>query len=361
MTGFHESSAWWLLLLLAVPLALLPLVHPRSRATIGFPSAPALRAAGTTAVARTWWLPTVLRGLALALLAVCIARPIKANEQTRVFVEGVAMELVVDRSSSMLAMDFQKDGKRADRLTALKDVVERFILGGDGLAGRPGDLVGLIAFARYADSVCPLTLDHDYLVQVLKDTDVAGTRAEDGTAIGEAVALAAERLRDATERGGDLPKPKSKVIVLLTDGENNAGDIDPMTAAEVCRTSGITLYAVGMGTIGEAPYPMQGPFGRTQLVPVPVRIDEKLLKEMAAKTGGQYFRATDSRSLEQIYETIDRLEKTTTEQRRYLQFRDLAVEGTDVAGMRLPPLLLVAFALVALELLLAQTRWRTLP
>ncbi len=361
MTGFHESSAWWLLLLLAVPAALLPLWRPRSRATIGFPSAPSLRAAGSTAVARTWWLPAALRAGALAVLAVCIARPIKANEQTRVFVEGVAMEIVVDRSSSMLAMDFQKDGRRADRLTALKDVAGRFVLGGDGLAGRPGDLIGLVVFARFADSTCPLTLDHDYLVQVLQGTDVAGTRAEDGTAIGEAVALAAERLRDATERGGDLPKPKSKVIVLLTDGENNAGEIDPVTAAEVCRTNGITLYAIGMGTIGEAPYPMQGPFGGTQLVPVPVRIDEKLLKEMAAKTGGQYFRATDSGSLAQIYETIDRLEKTTTEQRRYLQFRDLAVEGTDVAGMRLPPLLLLAFALVALELVLAQTRWRTLP
>jgi Ca-activated chloride channel family protein len=271
------------------------------------------------------------------------------------------MEIVVDRSSSMLAMDFQKDGRRADRLTALKDVAGRFVLGGDGLAGRPGDLIGLVVFSRFADSTCPLTLDHDYLVQVLQGTDVAGTRAEDGTAIGEAVALAAERLRDATERGGDLPKPKSKVIVLLTDGENNAGEIDPVTAAEVCRTNGITLYAIGMGTIGEAPYPMQGPFGGTQLVPVPVRIDEKLLKEMAAKTGGQYFRATDSGSLAQIYETIDRLEKTTTEQRRYLQFRDLAVEGTDLAGVRVPPLLLVAFALAALELLLAQTRWRTLP
>jgi Ca-activated chloride channel family protein len=361
MTGFHESSAWWLLLLLAVPLALLPLLRPRSRATIGYPSAPALRAAGGTPVSRTWWLPAALRAAALAVLAVCIARPIKANEQTRVFVEGVAMEIVVDRSSSMLAMDFQKDGRRADRLTALKDVAGRFILGGDGLAGRPGDLIGLIAFARYADSVCPLTLDHDYLVQVLEGTDVAGTRAEDGTAIGEAVALAAERLREATDRGSDLPKPKSKAIVLLTDGENNAGDIDPMTAAEICRTNGITLYAVGMGTVGEAPYPMQTPFGGTQLVPVPVRIDERLLKEMAAKTGGQYFRATDTRSLAQIYETIDRLEKTTTEQRRYLQFRDLAVEGTEIAGIRVPALLLAAFVLLAADLVLSHTRWRTLP
>ncbi|MEN9641107.1 MAG: hypothetical protein RL254_1436 [Planctomycetota bacterium] len=361
MNGFHEGSVWWLLLLLAVPLAWIAVARPRWRATIGFPSVAPLRAAGATFVSRTWWLPLALRMAALATLAVCMARPIKANEQTRVYVEGVAIEIVVDRSSSMLAMDFQKDGQRADRLTALKEVAGKFILGGGGLDGRPGDLIGLIAFARYADSLCPLTLDHDYLVQVLDDVAVAGNRGEDGTAIGEAVALAAERLRDATERGGDLPKPKSKVIILLTDGENNAGDIAPTTAAEICKTYGITLYTVGMGTIGEAPYPMQTPFGGTRLVPVPVNIDEKLLREMASLTGGQYFRATDSNSLESIYETINRLEKTTTEQRRYLQYRDLAVEGSDIAGVRIAPLLLIAFFLIAAELLLAQTRWRMLP
>ena len=300
MNGFHESSAWWLLLLLAVPLAWIPVVRPRSRASIGFPSAPALRAAGTSLVARTRWLPLVLRTAALALVAVCIARPIRANEQTKVFVEGIAVELVVDRSSSMLSLDFQKDGRRVDRVVALKDVASRFVLGGGGLPGRPGDLIGLIAFARYPDSICPLTLDHDYLVQVLDGIQVASTRGEDGTAIGDAVALAAERLRDAIERAGDLPKPKSKTIILLTDGENNAGEVDPRTAAEICKTYGITLYAIGMGTIGEAPFPMQTPFGGTQLVPVPVKIDEKLLKEMASATGGQYFRATDSKSLARI-------------------------------------------------------------
>ena len=360
MNGFHESSAWWLLLLLAVPLAWIPALRPRSRASIAYPSAASLRAAGTSFVARTRWLPLVLRTAALAVIAVCIARPIRANEQTKVYVEGIAVELVVDRSSSMLSLDFQKDGRRVDRVVALKDVASRFVLGGGGLPGRPGDLIGLVSFARFPDSICPLTLDHDYLVQVLEGIQVA-TRGEDGTAIGDAVALAAERLRDAIERAGDLPKPKSKTIILLTDGENNAGEVNPLTAAEICKTYGITLYTIGMGTNGEAPYPMQTPLGGTQLVPIPVHIDEKLLREMAAKTGGQYFRATDSRSLEAIYETIDRLEKTSTEQRRYLQYRDLAVEGFDLAGIRIPALLLVAFLLLATELLLSQTRWRTLP
>lgn len=362
MTGFHESSAWWLLLALLAPVALWRAFAPRSRGAIGFPSAALLRAAGASTVARLRWLPALLRTAALVLLAICIARPIKANEQTRVFVEGIAIEMVVDRSSSMLALDFQKEGRRADRLEALKDVGTGFVAGGEGMPGRPNDLIGLIAFARYADSLCPLTLDHDYLVQVLQQVEAAGERAEDGTAIGEAVALAAERLRDATDRAtGEIPKPKSKAIILMTDGENNAGDIDPMTAAEICKTYGITLYAIGMGTIGEAPYPMKTPFGGTQLVPMQVKIDEKLLKEMASATGGQYFRATDTRSLQRIYETIDALEKSATEQRRYLQYRDLAVEPMELAGLRLPPLLLVVFGLVALDILLAATRWRTLP
>ena len=361
MTGFHESSAWWLLLLLLVPLAWWQPLRARARASVGFPSAAALRAAGSTLVGRTRWLPLVLRTAAVALVAVAIARPIKANEQTKVWVEGIAIELVVDRSSSMLAMDFEVKARRADRLTALKDVAARFVLGGGGLGGRPGDLIGLVAFARFADSLSPLTLDHDYLVDTLEDIEVAGVRAEDGTAIGEAVALAAERLRDAVERAGDLPKPRSRAILLFTDGENNAGEIDPMTAAEVCRTYGIKIYAVGMGTIGQAPYPVQLPFGGVQLVPRPVNIDEKLLTDMATLTGGRYFRATDSRSLEAIYETIDQLEKTTTEQRRYLQYRDLAVEGFDLAGFRMPALLAAAFVLAALDLVLSLTRWRTLP
>jgi Ca-activated chloride channel family protein len=361
MTGFHESSVWWLLLLLAVPLAWWRPFRTRARAAVGFSSAGALHAAGSSLVARTRWLPLVLRTLALALVAASLARPIKANEHTRVFVEGIAIEMVVDRSSSMLAVDFQLDGKPTDRLTAVKATAQQFIEGGGGIPGRANDLVGLVAFARFADSLCPLTLDHDYLLQVLSGLDVAGERAEDGTAIGEAVALAAERLRDAADRPGNPLRPKSKAIILLTDGENNAGDIAPQTAAEICKALGIKLYAIGVGTIGTAPFPVQSGLGGTTYVRMPVKIDEKLLKEMAATTGGEYFRATDTATLERIYRTINELEKTTTEQRRYLQYRDLAVEPIEIAGTRLPPLLLMALLLVATDLLLASTRWRTLP
>ncbi len=362
MTGFHESSVWLLLLLLAVPLAWWRVVRARSRAAIGYSSVASLQTAGSTLLGRIRWLPLMLRTLALILIAVSIARPIKANEQTRVYVEGVAIEMVVDRSSSMLAVDFQTEGgKPTDRLSAVKAVATQFIMGGQGLPGRPNDLVGLVAFARFADSLCPLTLDHDYLVQVLDDMKVAGERTEDGTAIGEGVALAAERMRDATDRPDNPLRPKSKAIILLTDGENNAGDIAPMVAAEICKTLGIKLYAIGVGTIGTAPFPMQNALGGTQYVRMPVRIDEKLLKEMSALTGGEYYRATDTASLERIYKIINELERTATEQHRYLQYRDLAVEAVEIAGVRFPSLLLLAFLLVSLDLVLSSTRLRTLP
>jgi Ca-activated chloride channel homolog len=362
MTGFHETSVWWLLLLLLVPLAWWRMVRARSRAAVGYSSVALLHAASGGVVARLRWLPLALRTLALGLVAFSIARPIKANEHTRVFVEGVAIEMVVDRSSSMLAVDFRLEGKPVDRLTAVKATATQFIAGGGGgVEGRPNDLIGLVAFARFADSLCPMTLDHDYLLQVLDSIEVAGERAEDGTAIGEAVALAAERLRDAIDRPDNPLRPKSKVIILLTDGENNAGDIAPTTAAEICKTLGIKLYAIGVGTIGTAPFPVQSGLGGTTYMQVPVRIDEKLLREMARVTGGDYFRATDTQSLERIYSTINDLEKTTTEQRRYLQYRDLAVEPIELAGFRLPPLLLCALVLVALDLVLSFTRWRTLP
>lgn len=364
MTGFHESSIWLLLLLALVPLAWWRVIRARSRASIGYSSVASLHAAGTSFMARLRWLPLTLRTLALILIGVSLARPIKANEQTRVFVEGVAIEMVVDRSTSMLALDFQTEGGQpTDRLSAVKEVAKQFILGGHGLTGRPNDLIGLVTFARFADSLCPLTLDHDYLVQVLEDMSVAGERTEDGTAIGEGVALAAERLRDATERPDNPLRPKSKAIILLTDGENNAGEIAPLTAAEVCKTLGIKLYAIGVGTVGTAPFPMQNALGGTQYVRVPVRIDEKLLKEMAALTGGEYYRATDTASLERIYKIINDLEKTATEQHRYLQYRDLAVEPMEIPGtnIRIPALLLLAFFLVAIDLSLSHTRLRTLP
>ncbi|MFM1831288.1 MAG: hypothetical protein RLZZ558_1628 [Planctomycetota bacterium] len=360
MSTLALLDPWFLLL---APVAALAFVRVwRRRPTLRFSAVARARQAGAGFAARLRWLPMALRAMAVGLLVLCMARPARLNEQTRTLTEGVAIQLVVDRSSSMLAMDFSVQGRAVDRLTALKDVVDRFVDGGSGLAGRKDDLVGLVTFARHADSVSPMTLDHEWLLAALKDLKPAEPGSgEDGTAIGDAVALGAEKLRDATEQRGDASRRiKSKVLVLLTDGENNAGDIDPVTAAELCRTLGIKLYTIGMGTRGMAPMPVRTPFGM-QMVRQPVNIDEGLLQKMAEMTGGQYFRATDSRSLEGIYARIDELEKTVTEQKRTVMAKDLAVEGLRLGGLPVPALLGVAMVLLAAEVVLSSTRWRTLP
>ena len=359
--GFHPGSAWWLLLLLLVPLAWLPRLR-RRRAELMHSSVASLNAAGSSWVSRFRWLPTALRTLGLIALVVCIARPIRANERSRVSVEGVAIQSVIDRSGSMAAMDFIVEGGRVDRLSAVKKVLTDFVEGGDGLEGRPNDLVGLVAFARHADTSSPLTLDHPHVINALDAVRIATDRNEDGTAIGDAVALAVERLRELEERGDDAGrKIKSKVIVLLTDGENNSGDIDPATAAEIAAAFDVKLYAIGVGSDGAAPIQVKDALGRNRMRRVPVSIDEETLTDMAELTGGRYFRATDTEGLKQIYEEIDRLERTTTEQRRYKLYRDLAVKPMRLAGFDVPPLLLLALILLASEQLLIHTRFRTLP
>ena len=238
--GFHPDSAWWLLLLLLVPLGWFRW-GSRRRPTIGFSSISPLLQCGRTWVVRTRPVLPVLRMLGLAMLIICMARPIRANQQTRIAVEGIAIQMLVDRSSSMQAMDFAIDGVPVNRLAAVKDVATEFVAGGDGLEGRPDDLIGLISFAQYADSICPLTLDHGHLLLALDQVKLAMDRSEDGTAIGDAVALAVERLRDADERleGEARNRIKSKIIILLTDGENTAGDIDPIIASELAAEYGV--------------------------------------------------------------------------------------------------------------------------
>ncbi|MFO0874822.1 MAG: VWA domain-containing protein [Phycisphaerales bacterium] len=336
---FHSPSIWLLLLL---PLALLAWARwasPRRRATMAFSDLAPVRASGRGLAARLWWIVPTLRALAVALLVVCLARPIKADEQVRVDVEGVAIVLVVDRSGSMQALDFVLDGKRVDRLAAVKDVVRDFMHGdGKELAGRPDDLVGLVVFARNADALCPLTLDHDHLLAALDGVRPATVRGEDGTAIGDGLALAVERLRDATSRAGAdaARRIRSKVIVLLTDGENNSGEIEPMVAAQLAASAGIKVYAIGTGTRGMAPFPVEM-MGQRVLQQMPVSIDEPTLTKIAESTGGRYFRATDTQSLRNIYTEIDSLEKSRNDDRRTVLFTDLAVEPLAAAVGRFLP------------------------
>jgi Ca-activated chloride channel family protein len=289
-------------------------------------------------------------------------------DKARGFSEGIAIEMLIDHSGSMRAMDFHLQGQRTDRLSAVKAVAEKFVEGdGGALPGRTHDTVGLIAFARYADNICPPTLDHSYLVSKLKQTKVVETRQEDGTAIGEAIGLGIERLRTLKVRepwqtGGKRHAVKSKVIILLTDGQNNTGDIDPIKAAELAKAMGVKIYTIGVGKAGLAPYPVLDPFtGQTVLRMVRVSIDEKTLRQIAKITGGQYFRATDTDSLRNIYARIDKLEKTKIDDRRFAEYRHWALQPLHLGAIAVPPLLLMALVLLLAECVLANTWLRRIP
>ena len=234
-----------------------------------------------------------LRLLAISLLIIVLARPQSSISWRETNAEGIDVIMAMDISSSMLAQDF-----KPDRLEAAKDVASKFIL------GRETDRIGLVVFAGESFTQCPLTTDHAVLVNLLKD--IKSGMIEDGTAIGLGLANAVNRLKDSDT--------KSKVVILLTDGVNNRGEIAPETAAELASTYGIRVYTIGVGTMGEAPYPMQTPFG-IKMGKIPVEIDEAMLSKIALGTGGKYFRAVDENSLVNIYKEIDKLEKTKIEEK----------------------------------------------
>ena len=251
----------------------------------------------------------VLRLLAVALLFIVMARPQSVNRWQKVSTEGIDIIIDLDISSSMLAQDFNPN-----RLEAAKDVAIRFI------SGRPDDRIGLVVFSGESFTQCPLTTDHAVLINLFRE--VKSGMIEDGTAIGDGLATAINRLKDS--------KARSKVVILLTDGMNNAGEIAPLTAAEIAKTFGIRVYTIGVGTRGTAPYPVQTPYG-IRYQQMRVQIDEEVLQKIAAMTGGKYFRATNNKKLEEIYKEIDRMEKSKIDvkqfskrQEEYMRFALLA-------------------------------------
>jgi Ca-activated chloride channel family protein len=277
-------------------------------------------------------LPTALRVIGLLLLVVAFARPQSLFQEQEVLTEGIDIMLAVDVSGSMRTEDFRPK----NRLIVAKDVVSQFV------RGRPGnDLLGLVAFAANAYTRCPLTLDYGVLLDQLERTDFA-TREEDGTAIGMGLATATARLRDA--RG------KSKVIILLTDGRNNRGQIDPQTSARLAQALGIKVYTIGVGKEGEAPYPIDDPLMGRRYIMVSADIDEDTLKQIADATGGQYFRATDSRSLKAIFERIDRMERTEIKVHNYTRQTE-----------RFAAFLYPGAILIGLELLIGATIMKRIP
>lgn len=245
--------------------------------------------------------PVIFRALGAGLLIVALARPQTFSSGENTYAEGIDIAMVLDISGSMLAEDF-----RPNRLEAAKKVTDNFV------EGRTSDRIGLVIFSREAFTQCPLTVDYSVLRNLLKEVKMG--MIEDGTAIGNAIANGVNRLKDS--------KAKSKVLILLTDGVNNAGEIDPISAAKIAQTFGIRIYSIGVGTRGEAPYPMQTPFGiRYQMVPV--EIDEGVLREISGITKGKYFRAVNNRKLEDIYNEIDKLERTKIEVTSYRNAKEL--------------------------------------
>ena len=246
-------------------------------------------------------LPEALRLIALCLLVFCIARPRSKSEMERVDTEGIDIVLAVDVSTSMLAQDF-----KPDRLSAAKDISIEFI------AQRPTDRMGIVVFAGESYTQCPLTTDRATLINLMKE--VQTDLIEDGTAIGNGLATAVARMKDSDA--------KSRVIILLTDGVNNRGEVDPSMAAEIAKTYGIRVYTIGVGKEGEAPYPVQTPWG-PDVQMMKVEIDEPLLKQIAAETDGKYFRADDNTKLAEIYSEIGKMEKTRTTVDSFPIYKDL--------------------------------------
>jgi Ca-activated chloride channel family protein len=266
--------------------------------------------------------------LAFTFIVIALARPQTTNRWNTATTEGIDIVMSLDISSSMLAMDL-----KPDRLEAAKDVAASFI------NGRPNDNIGLVVFSKESFTQCPLTLDHAVLLNLLKDVKCG--MIEDGTAIGHGLATAVSRLKDS--------KAKSKVVILLTDGSNNAGEIAPVTAAEIAKTFGVRVYTIAVGTTGEAPYPVQTAMG-VRVMPMKVEIDEKILTQIAQLTGGKYFRATNNKALKEIYQEIDQMEKTKMSVQEYSKkYEEYALFA------------MIGLAFFLMELLLRYTLLKNIP
>ncbi len=356
MMGFRFQDPLWLLLLIPLVAAGLWMFRRRRHAAVLFSSVELLKNLPVTWAQRIKHLLPLVFLAGLSLMVIALARPQHGKEEFRIRAEGIAVEMVVDRSGSMRALDFELDNNRASRLAVVKKVFKDFVSGEGGLPGRPDDLIGLIDFGGFVESKCPLTFDHGALLQLLDTvkipepiTDSRGNvinarllQEEWMTAIGDALATAVERLKPI--------KAKSKIIILLSDGVSNAGVVDPAEAAKAAKAYGIKIYTIGIGTTGYVPMPAEDAFGRQVLVQEMVEIDEKALKKIADTTGGKYYNAQDTETLRKIYADIDKLEKTTTEGRLYTEYRELFSYA-----------LFPGLGLVLLEMVLACTRFRSLP
>lgn len=324
---FANPKLLWLLLIIPAAIIWYVLRHKKQEASVRFSDL-----SGFAKLPKTWkaylrHLLFALKVAALALLIVALARPQSSSTNKKSNIEGIDIVMAMDVSGSMLARDL-----KPDRLTAAKEVASNFV------EGRPGDRMGLVIFSGESFTQVPLTTDHGVMLNML--AEMKNGLIDDGTAIGDGLATSISRLKDSDAI--------SKVIILLTDGMNNSGSVDPYTAAEMAKLFGIRVYTIGVGSYGTAPYPVQTPFG-TQIQQVKVEIDEKLLRNIANSTDGKYFRATSTQKLDEVYQEIDKLERSKIE---VTEFRRLHEEFYPLVGW--------ALALLLLEFLLRKTIFRTI-
>lgn len=289
------------------------------------------------------WVPDALLALGAVGLAIALAGPRSPTKEKEIQRRGISIMMVVDISGSMQAIDLSTPDEERTRLDAVRDVFIDFVKGSDTLKGRPDDSIGIVSFAGYADTRCPLTLNHASLETIARNLEIVSQQSEDGTAVGDGLGMAVERLREA--------KTESKVAILLTDGVNNTGFMSPMDAAALAAEKGIRVYTIGAGTTGMAPVRVQNPFtGNTMLQRVRVKIDEQTLQAIAERTQGKYFRATDADGLVQVYKEIDALETTEITDRSMTEYQPYYRHA-----------LVVALILLILGLFTRATLFRRLP
>ncbi|OQX85457.1 aerotolerance regulator BatA [candidate division KSB1 bacterium 4484_87] len=330
---FRFANPEFLILLAIIPILIYWYIRRNklSSATIRFSNLKNLKQISATPTRRYRHILFVLRMGVIALLIVAFARPQSSSKEEKVLTEGIDIVLAMDVSSSMLAEDLDR---HKNRLEVAKEVATEFI------KGRTNDRIGMVVFSGKSYTQCPLTLDYGILIKFLDEIKIG--MIEDGTAIGMALATCVNRLKNS--------KAKSKVVILLTDGRNNRGEIDPITAAQIAKTFNVRVYTIGAGTRGQAMYPVDDPFLGKRYVPMQVDIDEELLAKIADITGGKYFRATDKKSLEKVYHDIGEMEKTKIEIKEFTRYTEKFVNYV-----------LAALALLLLEIVLANTRFRKIP
>jgi Ca-activated chloride channel family protein len=332
MMRFHDPDVLWLLL--ALPILAIWWGGRGKAPALRFPTIAVGEMVGRKTRSRVGGVFLLFRLVAVTLLIFALARPQIGKSTAEVEASGIDIMLVIDVSASMQSLDFKLEGRAVDRLTVVKKVIREFV------EERPNDRIGMVAFAGQSALVSPLTLDHDWL-QKRMDQIQAGDLGP-ATAIGSGLASALNRLEGR--------KSKSRIVILLTDGVNNAGSITPQMASEVARSLGIKVYTIGAGIQGDAPTPMRDAFGLVRTVMMKVEIDEAMMKEIAEKTGAHYFRATNTESLSRIYSEINKLETTKRSMRKQEDYRELAVY-----------VLAPGLFLLALEILLSGTFFRRVP